>query len=89
MRRRGRFRIPAEPSRSQEREGSEQARGAHEGTALVEYLRTNGRDKVLFGTNYPMITPAKCLEHLDRLELDDETRRRFLGGNAARVFGLA
>jgi predicted TIM-barrel fold metal-dependent hydrolase len=36
-----------------------------------------------------MITPAKCLEHLDRLELDDETRRRFLGANAARVFGLA
>ena len=51
-------------------------------------LRSNGRNKVLFGTNYPMITPAKCLEHLDELELDDETTERFLGGNAERVLGL-
>ena len=57
-------------------------------TQLVDYLRTNGRTKVMFGTNYPMITPAKCLEHLDDLGLDDETRRLFLHDNAARVFKL-
>ena len=55
---------------------------------LVDYLRTNGRAKVMFGTNYPMITPAACLEHLDDLGLDDETRRLFLRDNAARVFDL-
>jgi hypothetical protein len=36
---------------------------------LVEYLKTNGRKKVLFGTNYPMVTSAKCLEDLDELKL--------------------
>ena len=56
--------------------------------ALVDYLRTNGRHKVLFGTNYPMITPAKCLEDLDSLGLDDEAATLFLAGNAERVFGL-
>lgn len=35
-----------------------------------------------------MITPAKCLEHLDDLALDSETRDLFLHGNAARVFGI-
>lgn len=55
---------------------------------LVDYLRRNGRRKVLFGTNYPMITPAKCLEHLDDLALDPETRDLFLHDNAARVFGI-
>ncbi|MEM9651031.1 MAG: amidohydrolase family protein [Actinomycetota bacterium] len=55
---------------------------------LVNYLRTNGRTKVLFGTNYPMITPGKCLEHLDALDLDEETTGLFLHGNAERVFGL-
>ncbi|MEM9034969.1 MAG: amidohydrolase family protein [Actinomycetota bacterium] len=55
---------------------------------LVEYLSTNGRRKVMFGTNYPMITPAKCLEDLDALGLDEETSELFLAGNAARVFGL-
>lgn len=56
--------------------------------ALIDYLRTNGRGKVMFGTNYPMITPAKCLADLDRHELDEETRKLFLGGNAQRVFKL-
>ena len=56
--------------------------------ALVDYLRGHGRDKVLFGTNYPMISPAKALEGLDALGLDAETRALFLAGNARRVFGL-
>ncbi|MDJ0979530.1 MAG: amidohydrolase family protein [Erythrobacter sp.] len=55
---------------------------------LVEYMRAHGRSKVLFGTNYPMITPGKALEGLETLSLDDETQALFLGGNAARVFGL-
>jgi predicted TIM-barrel fold metal-dependent hydrolase len=55
---------------------------------LLRYLRTHGANKVLFGTNYPMITGARALEGLDDLGLDDRTRALFLGGNAARVFGL-
>src|SRR5918999_1996836 len=37
---------------------------------LVRYLAGGGRHKVLFGSNYPMITPAKALEDLDHLGLD-------------------
>jgi predicted TIM-barrel fold metal-dependent hydrolase len=55
---------------------------------LVRYLRADGRRKVLFGTNYPMITPEKALTGLDELGLDDETRELFLTGNANRVFNL-
>lgn len=55
---------------------------------LVEYLRKNGRKKVLFGTNYPMITAARCLEGLDELELEDEVRELFLFRNAIRIFNL-
>ncbi len=56
--------------------------------ALVEYLRGHGSRKVLFGTNYPMILPAKALEGVEGLGLDEEAKALFLGGNAARVFGL-
>ncbi|MDC0663691.1 amidohydrolase family protein [Marinobacter sp. SS21] len=56
--------------------------------ALVEFMGGHGRRKVLFGTNYPMIMPAKALEHLDELSLDDEARNLFLGENACRVFKL-
>jgi predicted TIM-barrel fold metal-dependent hydrolase len=56
---------------------------------LVAYMRTgSGRRKVLFGTNYPMILHDRALEGLDALDLDEETRRLYLGGNAQRVFGL-
>ena len=55
---------------------------------LVRFMTGNGRKKVLFGSNWPMISPGKCLEGLDELGLDDETRELFLGGNAARVFEL-
>jgi len=56
---------------------------------LVGYLRSRGgRRKVMFGSNHPMIAPAKALEDLDALELDTETRDLFLAGNARRVFGL-
>lgn len=55
---------------------------------LVEYLKKNGRKKVLFGTNYPMITASKCLEGLDDLKIEDEVRELFLFRNAIRIFNL-
>lgn len=57
---------------------------------LVAYMKTRGgRRKVLFGSNYPMIAPAKALEGLAALELDEETTGLYLAGNAQRVFGLS
>jgi predicted TIM-barrel fold metal-dependent hydrolase len=56
--------------------------------AVVEFMRAHGRGKVLFGTNYPMILPAKALEGFDAVPLDDEARALFLGGNARRVFKI-
>jgi predicted TIM-barrel fold metal-dependent hydrolase len=57
---------------------------------LVAYLRSgSGRHKVLFGTNYPMLSHEQALAGLDALELEDEVRDAFLGGNARRLLGLA
>lgn len=55
---------------------------------LIRYLQKDGRKKVLFGSNYPMILPHKALEDLAHLGLDDEARALFLAANARRVFGL-
>jgi len=56
---------------------------------LIAYLRTrSGGEKVLFGSNYPMIAPADALAGIERLGLDDAGRGRYLAGNAVRVFGL-
>lgn len=56
--------------------------------SLVKFMKGPGQRKVLFGSNYPMIQPAKCVAQLDLLDLSDETRRLFLYENAARVFGI-
>jgi hypothetical protein len=45
--------------------------------ALIEYIRGHGRTKVLFGTNYPMIMPAKALEGLNDVGLGEEAKALF------------
>ncbi|MEW6531347.1 MAG: amidohydrolase family protein [Thermodesulfobacteriota bacterium] len=55
---------------------------------FVEFMRGRGIKKVMFGTNYPMLTPAACLEGLDELGLNDEAKAMFLCTNAAEVFKL-
>ena len=55
---------------------------------LVDYLRTHGRRKVLFGSNYPAWPAKDCLEEFEHLNLDDETTHLFLYENAERVFNI-
>lgn len=56
---------------------------------FVEFMRGQGRSRVMFGTNWPMLSPARALEKLDDLQLDDKARHLFLEGNARRVFDLS
>ena len=56
---------------------------------FVEFMRGAGAKKVMFGTNYPMLTPAACLEGLTELQLSAEATAQFLHGNAQRVFDLS
>ncbi len=55
---------------------------------FVDWMQDRGRERVLFGTNWPMLSPSRCLSGLEKLGLDDEACRLFLAGNARRVFGL-
>lgn len=54
---------------------------------LVTYLR-NPHHKVLFGTNYPMITGQKALADLHALGLDDHATDSYLHGHAEQIFPL-
>lgn len=56
--------------------------------ALVDYLKAHGRHKVMFGTNFPMLTHEKALAGLDALGLEDTVREAFLFKTAQRVFGV-
>jgi uncharacterized protein len=55
---------------------------------LVGFMKEEGRTRVMFGTNWPMLSPARCLSGLPKLELGDEVEKLFLSENARRVFNL-
>jgi predicted TIM-barrel fold metal-dependent hydrolase len=44
--------------------------------------------KVLFATDYPLITPKRFIRRLGAARMPTATRRRMLGGNAWRVLKL-
>ncbi|QCU78890.1 amidohydrolase [Citricoccus sp. SGAir0253] len=55
---------------------------------LVRYADTLLRHKVLFGTDYPVITPERWLEEFARLPIRDSVRPLVLRENAARLLRL-
>jgi len=55
---------------------------------FAEFMRGRGAEKVMFGTNYPMLTASACLQGIESLGLSDEAKIAFLSGNARRVFKL-
>jgi predicted TIM-barrel fold metal-dependent hydrolase len=55
---------------------------------LVQYANTLLREKVLFGSDYPMITPDRWLADFAALPLRDEVRPLILKENAARLLAL-
>jgi predicted TIM-barrel fold metal-dependent hydrolase len=55
---------------------------------LIHYLKTYGKEKVLFGTNFPQLSLEKCVQQVEDLGLPDEAKEYFLYRNAQRVFNL-
>ena len=47
-----------------------------------------GSDRILFGTDFPLIQPKRLLRYVDEAALEQPTHDAILGGNAARLFGL-
>ncbi len=55
---------------------------------LIQFMKSYGKQKVLFGTNFPQLSLEKCVEQVYELNLPDEARDNFLFKNARRVFKL-
>ena len=56
--------------------------------SIVHYLNSYGREKVLFGTDWPVIDPVRAIQEIDGLDLKPDTRRHLMRDNALRVFRL-
>jgi predicted TIM-barrel fold metal-dependent hydrolase len=56
---------------------------------MVRFLDSRrGRDKTLWGTDYPLVRHEEALKQIDELGLREETKRALLYENSKRVFNL-
>jgi predicted TIM-barrel fold metal-dependent hydrolase len=56
---------------------------------LVRYANSLLQDKLLFGSDYPVIPPDRWLADFATLDIKDHIRPKILKDNAVRVLGLA
>ena len=48
-----------------------------------------GDQQVLFGSDYPLLTPRRLLRDIDSLHLPESTRNQLLYANAASLLGIS
>jgi predicted TIM-barrel fold metal-dependent hydrolase len=56
---------------------------------LVRMANSILQDKVLFGSDFPLITPDRWMNDFEKLEIKPEVRTKILKTNAVRLLGLS
>lgn len=56
---------------------------------IVRLIREHGADRVVYGSDWPMADPAAEIAAIRRLGLTPEEEAAILGGNIARILGIA
>lgn len=51
-------------------------------------IRNHGAERIVFGSDWPMTSPAEEIEAISALGLTDDETKRVLGGTLARVLGI-
>jgi uncharacterized protein len=47
-----------------------------------------GFDKILFGSDYPLLSPRRLLNEIESLNISEETKKAILAGNACKLLGI-
>lgn len=66
--------------------GSDAHAPRHWPASFVRYINTYGQDKVIFGTDFPVLDFTETVRQIDALDLRPEPKRKFLRDNALRVY---
>ena len=51
-------------------------------------LKILGEDRILFGSDYPLLSPKRCFTEMEASIPSEEVRSKIKGGNAKSLFGL-
>ena len=55
---------------------------------FIQRLNRDLQDKVMFGTDYPWITPDKWLAGFEKVQVNEDVRQKILKDNAIRILNL-
>lgn len=61
----------------------------HWPASFVDFTRGWGQDKVIWGTDYPLLSFDRTLTELEELDLGEKIYRKVVRDNALRAFGIA
>jgi hypothetical protein len=53
-----------------------------------QVIQLVGADKVLFGSDYPLLEQERSIKDIANLNLPEETKGQILAGNAKRLLGI-
>jgi len=56
--------------------------------SLVHFLNSRGKGKVMYGTDFPVLTHAESLKEINQLELKPEAIKALLSDTARKVYKL-
>jgi predicted TIM-barrel fold metal-dependent hydrolase len=56
--------------------------------AFVKYINTYGQDKVIFGTDFPVLDFVRTRDEIESLQLRPVPKRKLLRDNVLRIYGL-
>ncbi len=56
--------------------------------SLVKYINSYGQDKVIFGTDFPILDFERTRAEIDALNLRPVTKRKLMRDNVLRIYGL-
>ena len=56
--------------------------------SFVNYINTYGQNKVLFGTDFPVLDFERTVAEIDGLGFRETSRRKFMRDNAVKLYGL-
>jgi predicted TIM-barrel fold metal-dependent hydrolase len=68
--------------------GSDAHRPKYWPQSFVQFINSWGQDKVIFGTDFPIIDFQRAIDDIAALDLKPEVRRKFLRENVRRIYGL-
>jgi len=56
--------------------------------SFIKFVKSYGQDKVIWGTDYPLLTFKRCIDEVEAYEFDTVIKSKLLRGNAIRAFKI-